>query len=194
MKPKFSCFLLLLFLPMAVFADKVTHHLSSATMEYRWLEGATQNTRHVRIDERLDGTFFVHFYHACRYGDCPASEFHYWYNCSIQFAGPEKIQVANKNQIIAQFQPEDCHVLVGGFTTAEFIFKADGRREDKHNYTDSHTRWVGPDGEQCFKHSNLGSEELRSATLEGIVDDTYFMHDTLIRFRVTADHVIKCNK
>lgn len=168
-------------------------HSASLYSGYTWDPATgTYWQERVYVNEQTNGTYYVQVYRRCyrNYGDCG------WYDIYGCYGnvGREAVLVANKNRIILELTPDNCpYTYPYGFSGAHIMWQANGDWENSHDYNDYHRRWEGPQGEQCFYHSDSGKAENRSADAEGQIEGVDIARPASISTYSTGHYVHNCS-
>lgn len=88
--------------------------------------------------------------------------------CQIDNAGPEVVQVLNKNQVIVDIRPEDCDVAINS-VGSQFSASANGIVKERFDYANYFIHTYQLD-RQCIIHSKGGSQEARLSDMEAVIE------------------------
>lgn len=104
--------------------------------------------------------------------------------CQTDKAGPGVVQVANKNQIIVDIQPEDCDFALNSIGS-QFSATANGIVKERFDYGNYFLHAYQLD-RQCIIQSKGGSQEARLADIEAVIEGKAVVSTAYI-YTITTD-------
>ena len=191
MKIFFQLFVVIILIPTSLYADS-----NKSNHQYQRIHFCTDFYFDAEYDEYRQACFSliedannqqtdVAAYIKCQpyVGDCDG-DWDYRAYCQTDKAGPGVIQVANKNQIIVDLQPEDCDYALNSIGS-QFSATANGIVKERFDYGNYFLHSYQLD-RQCIIQSKGGSQEARLADIEAVIEGKAVVSTAYI-YTITTD-------